>query len=181
MIAYSSGLGSTKEVAQEIGNVLASEASFEVTVQSVDDVGDIHNYDAVVVGSSVRADRPLANVRDFISRYRFALPQKKVALFAVCLSANNKAGKQKVIDEYLSQITEKYPQIKPVSLGAFGGQIDFDQLNSVMQMLMEKVLEKTGIPTTGSVDTRDWDYIRSWAEKLKQSFLKEEVNAGNKN
>ena len=170
LIAYSSGLGSTKEVAREIGKVLQNGSSLNVDVQSIDNVGDIEKYETIVIGSSVRADRPLANVRDFFSRHRHVLPNKKIALFAVCLSANCESGRNKVKNEYLSQLTEKYPKIEPISLGAFGGKIDYDQLNPVMQKLMEKVLEKTGIPTKGSVDTRDWDYIRSWAENLKQSF-----------
>lgn len=168
LVAYSSGFGSTKEVAEEIGKVLQNGPSRTIDVQSIDDVNSIEEYDTIVVGSSVRADRPLANVRDFFSRYRHILPDKKIALFAVCLSANCKVGQQKVKDEYLSQITTKYPKIEAISLGAFGGKIDYDKLNPVMQQLMEKVLDKTGIPTNGSVDTRDWAYIRSWAENLKQ-------------
>ena len=167
LIAYSSGLGSTKEVAAEIANVLGENKSINVDLKTVDDVGDIEKYDAIIIGSSVRADRPLANVRDFFARYRHILPKKKTAIFAVCLSANCKSGQDKVKDEYLSQITEKYPGLNPVLLGAFGGKIDFDQLNPVMKMLMERVLVKTGIPQNGSVDTRDWDYIRSWAKNLR--------------
>jgi menaquinone-dependent protoporphyrinogen oxidase len=167
LVAYSSGLGSTKEVAEEIAKILSENNSINVDLKTVDDVGEIDKYDAVIIGSSVRADRPLANVRDFFARYRHILPKKKIAIFAVCLSANCESGKEKVKDDYLSQITEKYPQLNPVSLGAFGGKIDFDQLNPVMQKLMEKVLDKTGIPQKGSVDTRDWEYIRSWSKDLR--------------
>lgn len=170
LIAYSSGLGSTKEVAEEIANILGESDSINVDLKTVDDVGELENYDAVIIGSSVRADRPLANVRDFFARFRHILPKKKTALFAVCLSANCESGKDKVKSEYLSQITEKYPKLNPVSLGAFGGKIDFDQLNPVMQKLMERVLDKTGIPQKGSVDTRDWEYIRSWSQELVEKL-----------
>jgi menaquinone-dependent protoporphyrinogen oxidase len=175
LIAYSSGLGSTKEVSEKIGQVLKIHPSVKVDVQSIDDAVDIEQYETVIIGSTVRADRPLANVRDFFARHRFSLPNKKVALFAVCLSANCHSGQQKVKDEYLSQITEKYPKIDVVSLAAFGGKINFDQLNPVMQLLMKKVLAKTGIPTVGSVDTRDWEYITSWAESLKHILKLDEM------
>lgn len=170
LITYSSGFGSTAEVSEEIGKVLAEEEEFEVDVQSIDDITEISEYDTIVVGSSVRADRPLANVRDFFAKFRFELAQKNLALFAVCLTANSKEGKEKVKREYLSQIIDKYPQLHFMSAEAFGGKIDFDKLNPVMQDLMIRVLEKTGLPTTGSVDTRDWDFIRQWAQEIKKKL-----------
>ncbi len=170
LILYSSGYGSTKEVSQLIGRVIKEEQNFQVTIQSIDEANEIAKYDAIVVGSSVRADRPLANVRDFFARYRYILPEKKIALFAVCLTAKDAKGREKVEKEYLSQITTKYPQLDPVKIGAFGGKIDFEKLNSVMKELMVRVLEKTGIPTTGSVDTRDWDYIQKWALDLREKL-----------
>lgn len=124
LILYSSGYGSTKEVSQLIGRVIKEEQNFQVTIQSIDEANEIAKYDAIVVGSSVRADRPLANVRDFFARYRYILPEKKIALFAVCLTAKDAKGREKVEKEYLSQITTKYPQLDPVKIGAFGGKID---------------------------------------------------------
>jgi len=166
LIAYSSGYGATEEVSEEIKNVILQKNKWSVDVVPIDDVNDIDDYDALIIGSSVRADKPLANVRDFFARYRHELPMKKVALFAVCLTANNDAGREKVKKEYLPQLTERYPKIKPIAVAAFGGKIDFDRLNSVMKTLMKRVLEKTGLPTNGSIDTRDWPSIKSWAEEL---------------
>ena len=161
-----------KEVAERIAHILGKDNGLKVLTQSIDDVEHIERFDAVVVGSSVRADRPLANVRDFFAKNIDMLKQKHVALFAVCLAANNKAGRKKVKKEYLSQITSKYPQIKPISEEAFGGKIDFDLLNPVMQQLMMRVLEKTGIETKGTVDTRDWSVVESWADQLRKDLAK---------
>ncbi len=168
LVAYSSGYGATKEVSEKIGSILAQDKNIETEIISVDDVTRITDYDGVIIGSSVRADKPLANVRDFFHLNRKLLETKKVAIFAVCLSANCLSGKEKVHREYLSQITEKYPKMNFLTTAAFGGKIDFDKLNPVMQQLMVRVLEKTGLPKTGSVDTRDWDYIHSWAEELRK-------------
>jgi len=172
LILYSSGYGATKEVSQEIGRIIEKEQGFQTTVQSIDKANGIAKYDAIVVGSSVRADRPLANVRDFFARYRYILPEKKIALFAVCLTAKDAKGKEKVEKEYISQITNKYPKLELLKIGAFGGKIDFDKLNPVMKELMVRVLEKTDIPTTGSVDTRDWAYIHKWALDLRERLAK---------
>jgi len=53
---------------------------------------------------------------------------------------------------------------------AFGGKIDFDKLNPVMRKLMRHVLEKSGLPVDGSVDTRDWSLIEQWALSLRDEL-----------
>ncbi|RPH93369.1 MAG: hypothetical protein EHM72_16395, partial [Calditrichaeota bacterium] len=159
LIAYSSGYGTTREIAEKIAGVLGETGGLKITLQSIDDIEDIKEFDAVIVGSSVRAERPLANVRDFFARNSDKLAKKKVAIFAVCLTANSDVGRDKVKNEYISHITDKYPAIIPISIEAFGGKIDFDRLNPVMQQLMRSVLKKTGVETSGTVDTRDWEFI----------------------
>jgi len=171
LIAYSSGYGSTKEVAEKITEILHKEKSFEITFSSIDTVTTIFEYDGIIVGSSIRADLPLANVRDFFARERFVLPGKKVAFFAVCLSANCEEGRENIKKDFILPLFEKYPEINLLSAEAFGGKIDFDKLNPVMKNLMKRVLEKTGLPTNGSIDTRDWDFIESWAIDIRQKFL----------
>ncbi|MBN2414099.1 flavodoxin domain-containing protein [candidate division KSB1 bacterium] len=171
LIVYSSGYGSTKEVAERIGKLLGEEKSFEITMSSIDLVSSILEYDGIIVGSSVRADLPLANVRDFFARERFVLPGKKVAFFAVCLAANCEEGREKIKKNFIMPIFENYPKIKLLAAEAFGGKIDFEKLNPVMKNLMKKVLKKTGLPTEGSIDTRDWDFIDSWAIDIRQKLL----------
>ena len=179
LITYSSGFGSTREIAFKIDDVLKENFGFNIETKSIDDINDLAPYDTVIVGSSVRADRPLANVRDFFARFRSVLDKKSFVLFAVCLTANCEQGRDKVKKDYLSQITEKYPEMEPVAIEAFGGKIDFDQLNPVMQGLMRRVLEKTGLPVNGSVDTRDWDFINTWTIELgkKLSVLEKGIPA----
>ena len=170
LIAYSSGYGTTREVSERIATVLRDEGGADVQVTSIDDVEILSDFDAVIVGSSVRADKPMANVRDFFARFHRQLESKQLAIFAVCLAANCREGREKVKKEYISQLTAKYPHLKPISTEAFGGKIDFKKLNPVMQQLMKRVLEKTGIKAEGTVDTRDWEFINSWALKLSNQL-----------
>ncbi len=153
-------------MAEKIALIIKEKGGVTLTFDSIDNVKNIDDYDAVIVGSSVRADRPLANVRDFFARHHKELTTKPVALFAVCLAANSAQGRDKVKREYLSHITEKYPGLKLIGEEAFGGKIDFDKLNDVMRQLIKRVLEKSGIETEGTVDTRDWELIEAWAAEI---------------
>ncbi|MBN1543063.1 flavodoxin domain-containing protein [candidate division KSB1 bacterium] len=175
LIAYSTGFGTTKEIAEKLADVLEESSELTIKIASLDQVGSLQTFDGVIVGSSVRADRPTANVRDFFSIHHHELIDKKVAIFAVCLSANCREGREKVKNDYIKQILDKYPDIHPLSVEAFGGKIDFERLNPVMQSLMKKVLQKTGLPDTGSIDTRDWEFIVQWGEMLKAKLLDQTV------
>jgi menaquinone-dependent protoporphyrinogen oxidase len=170
LIAFSSGYGTTREVAQEVGRILETDPHLTVEIESIDQVVDLAPYEAVIIGSSVRAQHATANVADFITSHRLDLAKKKFALFLVCLAANNQEGREKVMAQYVPPLLESSPQIHPISIQAFGGKIDFDKLNHVMKRLMRRVLANTGLPTNGSVDTRDWDYIREWAGELKNKL-----------
>lgn len=170
LIAYASGFGSTKEIAEKIGQILQEPPALQVTLQAMEAVTDVSPFDAIVLGSSIRADQPLVSIMDFMAQNRTTLRQKNIAVFLVCLTANCQCGRDKVRHEYISPIYEKYPDMNIISSESFGGKIDFDKLNPVMQMLMKRVLEKTGIPAQGSVDTRDWNFISGWAHHLKEKL-----------
>ena len=69
-------------------------------------------------------------------------------------------------------VSSLVPNKKPLSIEAFGGKVDYEQLNPVMKQLMKSVLQKTGFKSEGSVDTRDWDFIESWAIDLRDKLNK---------
>lgn len=171
LITYSSGYGTTREVAEKIGHHLGEEPLLQVDMISVDDITNISDYEAVILGTSVRAEHPMANIVDFITAHRYELEKKHVALFLVCLVGHTEEGREKIKQEYLPRLFGRYPQIQPVAVEAFGGKIDFDRLNPVMQSLMRRVLQNSCLPTEGSVDTRDWDSITRWAIMLREKLI----------
>jgi len=171
LIAYSSGYGVTKEISEEIAHILSQDPHINIELKPIDNIDHINGYSSVIVGTSVRADKLLANTRDFFATFRKELPNKKVAVFVVCLTASTPEGRKKVLQDYVPQIFERYNNLKPVSVAAFGGKIDFDRLNPVMQKLVKHVYEKTGVNGEGSVDNRDWDQIRAWVKEVKSKIL----------
>lgn len=172
LVAYSSGYGATKEVAEEIAKVLAEQLECNITTKSIHECDDINGYDAIVLGSSVRADKPLANARDFFSIHRHDLSRKKLALFVVSITASTPDGIEIAKRDYATQLHDRYPWLAPMSVAAFGGKVDFSKLNPVMQSLVRNVMKEKGVGGNGSFDARNWDDIREWAGKLAFQFKK---------
>ncbi len=170
LVTYSSGYGATKEVAEEVASVLKSNPEFNIAFKKIDECDSIDQYDVVVVGSSVRADRPLANARDFFARHRRVLTNKKLALFIISITASVPEGTEVAKERYLGELQRIYPWLEPVSIAAFGGKIDFNKLNPVMQSLVRNVMKDKGVSGNGSFDARNWDDIRAWAKQLALQF-----------
>ena len=170
LIVYSSGYGATREVAETIGNILQHDDTFAVDMQMIDTPANITSYDNIIIGSSIRADQLLANTRDFLAANRYSLKGKHLALFILCLTASTPEGQKEIIQTFSEQLKAKYPELKFDSITAFGGKIDFEKLNPVMQNLIRQVFKKTGVKADGSIDSRNWASVVEWANQLKLQF-----------
>lgn len=165
LIIYSSAFGTTQKTAEKIGNVLKA-AQFSVTVLSIDQTHSLDGYDTVIMGSSIRASRILANVRDFIGRFKNDLASKNLFFFVVCLTAKCEKGRKTAIEDYINPVFEKYPELVPVDTQAFGGKIEADKFNPVMKRMMRRVVNQAGLPDKNNIDVTNTSNIEDWANKL---------------
>jgi len=167
LVAYDTIHGSTAEVAKEIGTALCARG-FQVDVRFVGNVTALQDYDAVILGSAIYEFRWLPDAMAFLKNNTPALSAMPVAYFIVGASLfqdtpeNRDAVKKSFIDPVLTE----YPDIKPLSIGLFGGAVDFkkEQYN-----LFEKfVLRILGLIVgfKDSADWRNWEYINSWANEV---------------
>lgn len=158
LIAYGSKAGSTAEVAEAIGEEMKALGS-EVTVQPVNSIKDITAYDAVVLGSAVRAFHLLGMTHRFLRRHKKALKQIPVAYFLVCLvmSKNTPENQQRATGFAKPMLKVK----EPVSLGLFGGCMNPEKLTGFAAKMMQ---------SQSYADFRDWDAIRAWAKETLKKF-----------
>ena len=167
LVAYDTIHGSTAEVAKEIGTALCNRG-FQVDIRFVGNVTALQDYDAVILGSAIYEFRWLPDAMAFLKNNTAALSAMPVAYFIVGASLfqdtpeNRDAVKKSFIDPVLTE----YPDIKPLSIGLFGGAVDFkkEQYN-----LFEKfVLRILGLIVgfKDSADWRNWEYINSWANEV---------------
>jgi menaquinone-dependent protoporphyrinogen oxidase len=163
LVAYASSSGSTGEVAQAIGDVLRQEA--DVDVRNVKDVEQVRTYNAVVLGSSIRAGRWLPEAIRFLENARTALAERPVAYFITCLALiDETADNRETALSYLEPILRMTPEITPIGLGLFAGSLDAQRASSL----------PVDIPPHG--DYRDWEKIRAWAAEIQSKLLKGDLH-----
>jgi len=81
LVTAASKHGSTAEIAQGIGDVLAG-AGFDVTTLPPNEILGVTDYDAVVLGSGVYAGRWLDQAKTFVDRFASDLRSREVWIFS---------------------------------------------------------------------------------------------------
>jgi menaquinone-dependent protoporphyrinogen oxidase len=163
LIAYASESGSTVEVAKAIGDALC-ERGFHTETKWIETVESIDKYDAVIIGSPIIYEKWMPEVRTFVKRNQDILKTKSVAYFMTCLALSSKeeSAMQKTV-EYSDKLCNLVPVIKPVSIGRFGGVLDYSKISSVNRVLLKVAMRKHKVEEG---DYRDWNAIRSWANNI---------------
>ena len=174
LVIYGTRWGSTVAVAEKIGEVLKQESYSVEVVDAKRSPKNIDSYDLFVVGSGVRADKWTKETMDFLEKNADVLKTKKTALFVSCQMADREkeaGGKAKTL--YLEKVADQFG-LKPVSLGFFGGFLDFSKshglLVDVLVRVNRKSLQKNGLDISKVHDTRDWGSIEAWARELAKNL-----------
>jgi len=175
LIIYGTRGGATTAIAEEIGKAL-TEQGFESTVKDVRDIKgvDVNAYDLIIAGSSVWGGMWTRNMSVFLNKKQGILANKKVALFASGLSGADPTQRDRGMKSYLEKVAAKYPAVKPLSLGLFGGYMDFDSHSPIIRLLggaIKKGLKEKGVDTNKPYDTRDFVAIHKWAEEVAVKAL----------
>jgi menaquinone-dependent protoporphyrinogen oxidase len=164
LIAYASAAGSTAEVAEAIGKTLREQGT-TVDVRRAKEAGDLGGYDAVVLGTGVRAGRTYAEAAKFLETHQSALTTMPVAGFVVCLTMKEKTDENcRQAEGYLDAMFEAVPGVQPVHKGMFAGNLDYARLPWLLGQILKWMKKEPG------GDYRDWDAIRDWAANLPPAF-----------
>jgi len=160
LIAYATAAGSTGEVAEVIGKTLR-ESGATVDVFRAKEITDVSSYDAVVVGSGVRAGRTYTKAAQFLAAHGPALRQMPVAGFIVCLAVKDseEPGCPEA-EGYLDAMFAQVEGVEPVSKGLFAGAVDYGKLPWLLGLILKRLKKEPG------GDYRDWAAIESWAAGL---------------
>lgn len=160
LVAYASALGSTDDVAAEIGKTLSANG-ISVDVKPIQGHLQTAGYQAVLIGSAVQYGNWLPEAVEYVQANRKALNELPVALFTVHISnlgndENNRWNRLAFLDAVR-------PLLDPVDEVFFAGK--FDRRGAAL--LMPGWLARFVPP----IDMEKWVKIRAWAEGLRPELL----------
>jgi menaquinone-dependent protoporphyrinogen oxidase len=155
LVAYASKMGSTKEIAEAIGDRL-TERGCQADVRSAGTVRSVDGYDAIVLGSAVYAARWRPEAVHFVRHHRGELSARRVWLFESgwvgprpkALAATPGARRRAV------RVGAPVPAV-------FGGRLDPELATGVLDRALANKMPG---------DARDWDEIRSWTDHVADAL-----------
>lgn len=186
LVTYSTLSGSTAQVARVVADGLQQDGT-NVDLQPISQVVKITDYDAVVLGAPVILGwhRDMVN---FIVENQEALknvpvayfttqlnltepPESKVSGVPIFLDSNmakrpansgrmTRSEKQGTPASCMGPALGKAPLVRPVSVGFFGGKLDYATLKLVPKLFVKFIIR--GVEG----DYRNWNSIREWVDLI---------------
>ena len=185
LVTYASNSGSTAEVAKAIMEEIRKSGA-QAELVPIDEVRGLDSYSAVVLGAPMIMGWHRKAIQ-FLHKNRKVLSKIPLALFVTCMSltetgetslrgvpvfvdpnlpkAPQNAGRLSFkesyarVSNYLGPILRAGP-VKPVSVGVFGGQLNFSKMQWWAMIFVVLILQAP------AGDRRNWEAIRRWANEL---------------
>jgi menaquinone-dependent protoporphyrinogen oxidase len=163
LIAYGTRCGSTRGVAEAIGQVLSTGGA-AVDVRLVKDANDLSPYQAVIVGSAIRMGKWLPEATEFVKTHQDTMSRIPVAYFAVCMTMKDDTAENRYKAlGYLGPVRKQFPHVKPVDIGLFAGAVDYKKLSFPYSFILKVKRAPEG-------DFRNWESIRTWAAGIRPAL-----------
>lgn len=156
LVVYGTKTGCTTGVAEQIGRTLA-EQGFSAEVVPAEKAGAASDYDAVIVGSGIRAGQWHAEAKSWLVANAASLKGMPVAFYHCCLSMAE-PGKEAEVVAYADPLIEA-TGVKPVDIGAFAGWNEPKQFSFVERTIMKLMKAPEG-------DFRDMAAVAAWTESV---------------
>lgn len=153
LVVYGTKTGCTAGIADQIGRTLA-EVGASVDVKPVEDTPDASGYDAVVVGSGVRAGSWHGAVKTWVASSAEALKERPTAFFTACLTMAAEPEKADEVRAYTDPLVTE-TGVTPVDLGLFAGVNEPKKFSLPERLIMKAMKAPQG-------DFRDMDAVAEW-------------------
>lgn len=156
LVVYGTKSGCTAGIAEKIGETLTA-TGFSAEVIPAEKAGHAIDYDAVVVGSGVRAGTWHAPARTWVAENAEALKSLPVAFFTCGLTMTD-ASKADEVRAYTDSLIEA-TGVTPIDVGLFAGWNEPKEFSFVERTVLKVMKAPEG-------DFRDLTAVAAWTESL---------------
>jgi len=173
LVAYASKYGSTKGIADFIGEKLRQQG-MQVDVQEVRAIRNAADYDAFVIGSAVYMFHWLKEAKQFVSKNSALLASRPVWLFSsgpVGTRSKDAKGRDLLEVSGPKELDELRALVKPRDHRVFFGALDGTRLTGTIgfayRLARRSQAAREEMPEG---DFRDWKEIEAWAGSMVEAL-----------
>ncbi len=158
LVAVASKHGSTQEIAYAIQQSLKTDG-LEAEVANVEDIGDLGNFDAFVLGSAIYGGKWLETAVEFAEKHAIKLGHQPTWLFS-----SGPVGRPLRPSKHPEVLEETVMnKIKPRDHHVFNGKINYKKLSPPEKLIARAVPGSEG-------DFRDWQAVKKWTGTIAHSL-----------
>jgi menaquinone-dependent protoporphyrinogen oxidase len=170
LVVYATREGQTRKVAERIATTLRSSGH---AVELLDVEGrappvDLSRFQAIAVGSPVRANGYLRSVARFVREHRPALQQTPSAFFSVGLAvlskiADGRAQTLELVEKFMQQTGWRPRRVELIA-----GALPWSKYGFLVRFAMKRIVRKEGGDTDTSRDYEytDWPAVDAFAREF---------------
>ena len=180
LVGYASAYGSTKGIANRIGECLDG-ADVAVDVRSVDEIDALEDYEAVILGSAIHNAKWLPPATEFLVTHAAALATRPLWLFSVSSVGDTTsflhyrvAQLMRLLRKEPAIISQSRVSLRPRGHRNFAGAIERAHWTVPGDIFLRLCGGSYG-------DHSDWDDIERWAADIVTSLRSERDSALGRN
>jgi menaquinone-dependent protoporphyrinogen oxidase len=167
LFLYSSVYGQSRKICERMRTRLVA-LGHVADVQPIGEQGeDPADFDAIVIGASIRHGKHNPEVLEFIHRHRALLESKVGAFFSVNLVARKPAKSTAETNPYARAFLARSPW-KPQLAGVFGGVLDYQRYGLFDRYVIRLIMTINKGPTDlrSAHEFTDWDEVDRFAGRI---------------
>lgn len=168
LIIYATTDGQTAKISRRLQDVIEQEGDQVTLLPITESVGlDLHSFDKIVIGASIRYGRHSPLVADFVSRNQHILASKPNAFFSVNVVARKPEKSRPEANPYLQKFLRQIAW-RPKELAVFAGRIDYPSYRFFDRLMIRLIMWMTKGPTDPKavVEFTDWQQVEAFGRLI---------------
>ena len=159
--------GHKMKISERLRDALEARGDTAVVRPLDEGAADSADFDAIVIGASIRHGKHNPAVIEFIRAHLALLGSKPSAFFSVNLVARKPAKNTPETNPYARKFLAQSPW-KPTIAAVFGGVLDYQRYGPFDRYAIRFIMKLTGGPTDLHTNTEftDWDAVQRFAGRI---------------